>query len=446
MAKSFFGLRAVALLLVMVLFLAACGNSTTSSSGSSGSSQPSGSSSSSSTGTSQSSASSSSSSTGNSQGLTASGAGSTGSTGASGGSGASPTMGSSTPAAASSSSSTSGASSASWYPLKTSYKKIQGGGSTFDAPVFLAQFPQYQKANGTQVSYQQIGSGKGIAGFTNGTLDFGATDAPLQTDELKAVNGNVLEFPVVTGSIVVAYNLPSVKQQLKLTGQVVADMYLGKITKWNDPAIKKLNPGVELPDLSIAPAYRSDSSGTSFAFTSWLSTQSSEWKDKLGAGKDVKWPTGIGGEGNAGVANQVKQNQGSVGYIETAYAVPNHIAYAQIRNSAGSFTVPTKDNMTAAAKGGISKLDSRLTGSILNAPGQTSYPITSFSWIIIKKNFDSKQSEKAKALVNMIYWMITDGQKYVPTGYAPLPQTLVQKELQQLQQVQINGQAITQSG
>ncbi len=323
---------------------------------------------------------------------------------------------------------------------------LTGAGSTFDYPVFSKLFPIYEREHGVRVNYQSIGSGGGIQQFTTGTIDFGATDAPMKPEERKAVQNNVLHFPIALGAVVITYNLPEVKQPLRLDGRTVADIYLGRVKKWNASEIARQNPGVKLPHLDIAVVHRSDSSGTTYIFTSWLASQSSEWKSRVGADKDVSWPAGIGGKGNEGVASQVSQVEGAIGYNEIAYALENKMQYARIRNAEGVYITPDLENVTAAAQNSAKDFPPDLTGSILNTPGKNSYPIASYSWVVIHRDYDSKDAATARALVNLIHWTIHDGQRNLPAGYAKLPKAIVAREDSRLRKVAVNGEPVLGGG
>ena len=312
---------------------------------------------------------------------------------------------------------------------------LTGAGSTFDNPAFSKWFYDYAQKTGVRVNYQSIGSGGGIRQLTEGTVDFAASDAPMTDDQISKAKGPVLQLPVVIGALAVTYNVPGVQQQLKLTGDVLADIYLGKITRWNDARLAALNAGVKLPATDILVVHRSDASGTSYIFTDYLSAVSPSWKSGPGKGTDVSWPAGLGGKGNEGVAGQVKQTPGTIGYVELAYAKQNKLPYARMRNAAGVFLEPTLEGTTAAAASAASKLtaDTDFRISIVNAPGKDAYPIASFSWILLYKN--QSDAVKGKALVDLINWCVTAGQPESATlDYAPLPANVVKIEQAQLKQ------------
>lgn len=305
---------------------------------------------------------------------------------------------------------------------------LEGAGASFPAPLYTKWFDEYNKVTGVKVNYQGIGSGGGIKAITEGTVDFGASDG-IMTDEqvaaAEATHGPVLHVPMTSGAVAVIYNLAGIGSgQLKLTGDVLADIYLKKITRWNDARITALNPGLNLPNTDIAVVHRSDGSGTTFIFTNYLSKVSDEWKSKVGNATSVDWPGDIGGEKNAGVAGQVKQIPGSIGYVELAYAVQNGIAWAQLKNAAGNYIEPSLEATTRAAEGVTLPDDMKVM--ITDSRNPDAYPISGFTWILAYVN----QTDQAKglALVNMLWWAIHDGQQYTTAlDYAPLSSTAVDK-------------------
>ncbi len=305
--------------------------------------------------------------------------------------------------------------------------KLTGAGSSFAYPIYSKWSSVYARERGTQVNYQSVGSGAGIRQFSSGIVDFGGTDAPMTDEELgKAECKDVLQIPTVLGAVAVIYNLPEVTQPLKLTGDVLAEIFLGRVTKWDAPAIRALNRGVSLPSRDILVVHRSDGSGTTFIFTDYLSATSAAWKAGPGKGKDVAWPVGLGGKGNEGVAGQVKQVPGAVGYVELAYATQNQLPFAVLRNAAGNYVQPSLEGATAAAAGVAGSVsagtDFRL--SVVNAPGAQAYPISSFTWMLLCG--DQPDTPKGHALVDFVRWGVHDGQQYAPPlQYAPLPDTLV---------------------
>jgi phosphate transport system substrate-binding protein len=300
---------------------------------------------------------------------------------------------------------------------------LTGAGATFPYPIYSKWFSDYAAATGVKINYQSIGSGGGIRQLSEGTVDFGASDSPMSDDELsKAKGGPILHFPTVLGADVITYNLPGVTTALKFTPTAIADIFSGRIKKWNDTRIASLNPGVTLPAQDILVVHRSDGSGTTYIFTDYLSTAVPSWKSSVGKGKEVKWPVGLGAKGNEGVSGQVKQTPGAIGYVELAYAKQNNLPIAAIRNKSGQFVAASVNAVTAAAAGVAKALpantDYRL--SIVDAPGAAAYPISSFTWILVYQ----KQTDavKGKKLVDFLNWALTEGEKSAPTlDYAPLP-------------------------
>jgi len=306
---------------------------------------------------------------------------------------------------------------------------LTGAGATFPYPLYSKWFSDYATKAGVRINYQSIGSGGGIRQLSEQTVDFGASDAPMSDAELsKAKGGKVLHFPMVLGAVVVTYNLPEVQKALKLSGVVLGDVFLGKITKWNDPRIAALNPGVKLPAKDILVVHRSDGSGTTFIFTDYLSAAAPAWKAGPGTGKEVRWPVGLGGKGNEGVAGQVRQIVGAIGYVELAYARQNKLAYAEVQNAAGAFVAPTTEAITEAAAVAAKKLekDTDYRVSIVNAPGKKAYPIASFTWLLVYEKMPN--AGKAKKLVDFMKYAFSDGQKSAAAlDYAPLPAGLARQ-------------------
>jgi len=301
---------------------------------------------------------------------------------------------------------------------------LTGAGATFPYPLYSKWFDVYQREYEVEISYQAIGSGGGIRQLKSGTIDFGASDAPLSNQEAKEMPGAVLHIPTVAGAVVVAYNVPGVQKGLKLTGEVIADMFLGKIKRWNDKRITALNAGANLPNMPIAVVHRSDGSGTSYIFTSYLSAVSRAWAVRVGIGKSVNWPAGIGGKGNDGVAGVIKQTPGAVGYVELAYATQNRLPYAHVRNRAGNFVEPTIASTTTAAAGSVKAMQKDVRVSIVNAPGKSAYPIAGFTYILMYQR--QTNATKGRALAAFLRWAVRDGQKYAePLLYAPLPREIV---------------------
>lgn len=316
---------------------------------------------------------------------------------------------------------------------------LTGAGSTFAKPIYDRWAAAYQAKTGVQVNYQGIGSGGGIKQFSDEVIDFGATDGPMTDAQIAAAKGGpVLHFPTVLGGVSVTYNLPELKAPLKFTGPLLADIYLGKVTKWNDPAIKAINPGVQLPNRDIAVAHRTDGSGTTYIFTDYLSSVSKSWASGPGKGTAISWPIGLGGKGSDGVAGIVKQTPGGIGYVELAYAQENKLPSGLIRNMAGEWVAPTLQSVTAAAAGAVSKLpantDYRI--SIVNPPGRGVYPISSFTWILVYAH--PKDAAKAKKLVDFLHWAYADGESMAGSlDYAPLPKSMIAKLQQRLGAVQV---------
>jgi len=297
---------------------------------------------------------------------------------------------------------------------------IMGAGSSFDNPLFSKMFSEYNKSNGLKVNYQSIGSGGGIKGLTDKTVDFGASDAPLSDDQAKALNAAAIHIPVTAGAVVLSYNLPEVKDTLMLTPDVLAGIFLGDIKKWNDPKIAAINKGVKLPATDIMVAHRADASGTTNIFTTYLTKVSKDWETKVGKGSSVSWPAGIGGKGNEGVAGTVKQTPGAIGYVELAYAIQNQMAFAKMQNKAGNFITPSIASVTAAANIDI-PADGKV--SLTNTDAADGYPISGLSWVIIyqEQKYNSRSADKATKMLKLIQWMIHDGQQYsAALNYAPL--------------------------
>jgi phosphate transport system substrate-binding protein len=319
-----------------------------------------------------------------------------------------------------------------------------GAGSSFDNPLFSKMFSEYNKTNGLRVNYQSVGSGAGISQLTSKTVDFGASDAPMNGKQDSALSGPALHIPVTAGAVVLSYNLADTKDTLKLTPSVLADIFLGKITKWNDARIAADNKGVKLPDVAILIAHRSDGSGTSNIFTTYLSKVSPDWNSKVGKGSSVNWPVGLGGKGNEGVAGLIKQTPGAIGYIELAYAIQNNMAYAKMQNKAGNFITPSIASVTAAANIQI-PADSKVL--LTNTDAVDGYPISGFSWILIYKEqkYNDRSAERAGKLLKLLSWMIHDGQQYsAALNYAPLSPAAVSAGDAILKSATFDGKAILQ--
>jgi phosphate transport system substrate-binding protein len=319
---------------------------------------------------------------------------------------------------------------------------LTGAGATFPYPLYSKWIAEYQKVDAkVTINYQSIGSGGGIKQITEKTVDFGASDAPMKDEELAKVQGALLHFPTTLGAVVLAYNLPDVKDPLKLTPDVVAGIYLGDIKTWNDKKIADANPGVKLPSDAINVAYRSDGSGTTAVFTGYLAAISGPWKDKVGAGKSVSFPVGSGAKGNDGVAGVIKTTPGTIGYVELAYAKQTALPYAQVQNAAGKFVTASPDSVSAAAAGVADKIPDDFRISIVNAPGDGAYPISSFTYLLVYQ--DATDAAKGKALAQFLWWALHDGQKLGPAlDYAPLPDAIVKKEEAKLHSLTAKGQAL----
>ena len=313
-----------------------------------------------------------------------------------------------------------------------SAQKITAAGATFPYPIYNKWFTEYAKAHpGVEINYQSLGSGAGIKQVSEGTVDFGASDGPMNDQQLAEAKVKVMHVPTVLGAVVPVYNIPGVSKDLNFTGGEIADIYLGKITKWNDARLVKDNPGANLPDKAILPVYRSDGSGTTYIFTDYLSKISPEWSSKVGKATSVKWPAGIGQKGNEGVAGMVRQTPGSFGYVELIYALQNKMAYGAVKNLAGKFLQGSPDGVTAAAAASAKTMPADYRVSITNAPGATSYPISSFTWLLIPKQF--ADPAKGAAVKGFLTWMLEHGESEATgMGYAPLPvqvQTMVKKTI-----------------
>ena len=316
-------------------------------------------------------------------------------------------------------------------------QQINGAGATFPEPIYTKWFSEYNKLHpNVQINYQGIGSGGGIRQLTAQTVFFGATDGPMTKDQMLATPGSVLHLPTVLGAVVPVYHIEGLSAELKFTGPVLADIFLGKITKWNDPAIAALNPGVRLPGDDIVVVHRSDGSGTTYIFADYLAKVSAEWKRRVGVNTALNWPVGLGGKGNPGVAGLVKQTPGSIGYVELIYALQNNIAYGSVQNSAGRFLRATIEGVTAAAAAAAGAMPADFRVSITNAPGENTYPISSFTWLLFYEN--PKDKTAAKTMVEFMKWALTDGQKYTKDlGYAPLPDGVVKLEMAALGKIKL---------
>jgi phosphate transport system substrate-binding protein len=317
---------------------------------------------------------------------------------------------------------------------------INGAGATFPYPIYSKWFAEYHKANGAiEINYLSVGSGAGIKQVTDGTVDFGATDGPMNDDQLKAYRDKhgapILHFPTVLGAAVPTYNIPGVTTSLNFTPDALAGIFLGRISKWNDPAIANANKGVNLPANDIIVIHRSEGSGTTYIWTDYLSKVSTDWKDKVGKGTAVNWPVGLGGKGNEGVTGLIKQTPNAIGYVELIYAVQNKIPYGAVRNAAGEFVRADLAGVSAAAAAASKTMPEDFRVSITNAPGKGVYPISSFTWLLIPGKFSD--ATKRDAIKGFVTWMLADGQNYAETlSYAKLPKEVVDRELKAISKIQ----------
>jgi phosphate transport system substrate-binding protein len=322
-------------------------------------------------------------------------------------------------------------------PATSGKTQINGAGATFPNPLYSKWFSEYHKLHpNVAINYQSLGSGAGIRQLTSRTVFFGASDQPMKDEQLQAAPGKILHFPTVLGAVVPVYNLPEVSQPLKFSGPLIADIVLGKVKKWDDPAIVKLNAGATLPSTDITFVHRSDGSGTTFIFADYLAKISPEFKSKVGVDASLKWPVGIGGKGNEGVSGMVTQTPGSLGYVELVYALQNKISVGAVQNSTGAFVVPSVASVTAAAAGAAANMPADFRVSITNAPGAEAYPIASFTWILLYE--DPPEKGQAGMMRDFMRWALTDGQKMAPElGYANLPQQVIDLELKALEQLKV---------
>jgi phosphate transport system substrate-binding protein len=310
--------------------------------------------------------------------------------------------------------------------------QINGAGATFPAPIYGKWFSEYNKLHpDIRINYQPLGSGAGVRQITGRTVFFGASDGPMTQEQLLAAPGKILHLPTVLGAVVPVYNVAGVSQELKFSGPVLADIFLGKITKWNDPAIAKLNAGVNLPGTDIVVAHRSDGSGTTYIWVDYLSKVSPEWKKRVGVAQSVNWPAGVAAAKNDGVAAIVSQTPGAIGYVELIYALQTKTAYGQVQNANGKFVKASIDSVTAAAAEAAKQMPADYRVSITNAPGDAVYPISSFTWLLLYQ--DPKDKAQGKAMVDFMKWALTDGQKFAADlGYAPIPKNVVDMEMKTL--------------
>jgi phosphate transport system substrate-binding protein len=319
--------------------------------------------------------------------------------------------------------------------------KLNGAGATFPYVIYSKWFDVYSKKSGVEFNYQSIGSGGGIKQVTEGTVDFGASDAFLSDGQMSAIKekqgSDVIHIPTVMGAVVLSYNLPAAGKDLRLSPDVLAGIYLGQITNWNDSKIAAINPGKKLPDQAIIVAHRSDGSGTTNIFTDYLTKVSKTWALNIGKGPSVNWPVGLGGKGNEGVAGLIKQSEGAIGYVELAYAVQNNLAYALLQNKAGNFILPSFDAVSAAAASISGSMPADFRVMITDADGKDSYPISGFTWLLIYK--DMKDKSKAQEIVKFLKWAITDGQSFAKDlYYAPLPEAVAKLCLKKIDTITIN--------
>ena len=315
--------------------------------------------------------------------------------------------------------------------------QINGAGATFPYPIYSKWFSEYNKLHpNVEINYQSISSGGGIRQLTNQTIFFGATDKPMSAEQQQAAPGHILHFPAVLGGVVPIYNIPGVDTELKFTGNVLADIFLGKITKWNEAAITALNPGVKLPGTDIVVCHRSDGSGTTYIWVDYLSKVSPEWKKRVGIATSVNWPVGVGGKGNEGVAGLVKQSPGAIGYVELIYAIQNKIDFGSVQNMAGEFVRSSLESVTAAAAAAANAMPKDFRVSITNAPGKGVYPVSSFTWLLLYEN--PKDKTRGRTMVDFMKWALGDGQKYcAELGYAPIPASVIALELEALKKIKL---------
>ena len=315
--------------------------------------------------------------------------------------------------------------------------RINGAGATFPYPIYSKWFSEYNRLHPeVQINYQSIGSGGGIRQLTNRTVFFGATDGPMTNEQLLSAPGKVLHLPTVLGAVVPIYNVPGVDAELKFTGPLLADIFLGKVSKWNDPAIARLNPGVRLPASDVTVVHRSDGSGTTYIFVDYLGKISPEWKKSVGVATSVNWPAGVGAKGNEGVAGMTKQTPGAIGYVELIYALQNKIDFGSVQNAAGEFVRATLNSVTRAAAATKGKMPADFRVSITNAPGAGVYPISSFTWLLFYEN--PKDKRAARIMTDFMRWALRDGQKFAAElGYAPLPEEVVAMEMEALKKIRI---------
>lgn len=322
--------------------------------------------------------------------------------------------------------------------------RINGAGATFPNLLYHKWIIDYNAANeGVELNYQSIGSGGGVRQFSDGTVDFGATDAPMTDEEVAAVGGRVLHIPTVLGAVVPTYNLPGVAATLRFTPDVLASIFIGRITNWNDSRVASANPGVQLPNQEIVVVHRSDGSGTTFIWAEYLTKVNPEWASRVGAGRSVAWPTGLGGRGNEGVTATVQQTPGALGYVELGYALLNKLPVGEVQNRAGAFVAPTIESVTAAAAGAMAEIDpdTDFRVSITNPAGAEAYPVSSFTWLLLRTAYED--AARARALVNFVWWAVTEGEQDAPDlGYAPIPAQMTPWIADRLQSITADGQRV----
>ena len=316
-------------------------------------------------------------------------------------------------------------------------QNLTGAGATFPYPIYSKWFDLYHQKTGVEINYQSIGSGGGIRQVLEGTVDFGASDGPMNDEQLAQAKTPILHFPTVLGAVVATFNLPGI-ERLRLTPETLAGIFLGKITHWNDPALTKENPDVALPASAIVPMHRSDGSGTTYIFTDYLAKVSPEWQQRVGRGTSVNWPVGLGAKGNEGVAGLVKQTPNAIGYVELIYAVQNKLPYGDVRNRSGKFVQATLESVTAAAAAAAERMPEDFRVSITDPAGADAYPIASFTWLLVPARI--KDAEKGAAIKKFLAWMLADGQQLAaPLNYAPLPASVVALEHKALATIQAGG-------
>jgi phosphate transport system substrate-binding protein len=326
-----------------------------------------------------------------------------------------------------------------WHRSGLAVLLINAAGSTFIYPLQSKWFSVYSNLDhGVQFNYQSIGSGGGIRQLLNQVVDMGASDAPMTDEQLKSAPGKILHFPTVIGADAIAYNLPQAGSELRLTGGVLADIYLGKITKWNDPAIARLNPTLKLPATDLVVCHRSDGSGTTYIFADYLSKVSPQWRAQVGRSTSLRWPVGLGGKGNEGITALIKQTEGAIGYVELTYALGNKLVVAKLLNRDGNWVAPSLESLTAAAAGSVAEMPQDLRMSITDAAGTASYPMASYTYLLVYQR--QANLAKGKAIIGFLKWALHDGQRYAPPlFYAPLPPQVVDLEDAQLETIQLPG-------